>query len=40
MLPAYVRLSFQGVTSVEIANACAKMDAIIIISVYFGDLPL
>lgn len=38
-MPAYVRLNFQAMTEVEISSGSAKMNAITIVSVYFGDLP-
>lgn len=39
VLPAYVRMTYQGITSLEVSTSSARMNAIIVISVYFGDLP-
>lgn len=39
MLPAYVRMTYQGVTGLDLATSSASMNALFVISIYFGDLP-
>lgn len=38
-LPAYVRLGTHGIADINISNGSASMIAILLVSIYFGDLP-
>jgi hypothetical protein len=39
VLPAYLRISFQGISKVAVLDKEGAMMAVLIVSIYYGDLP-